>query len=225
MIRGSEGRAPARAPWIALLAAAALAGCGDTQGPFDTRPGADDENEPAGYTTPAELIDAFAKAMSERNLDDYIALLEPWTGTRAAAGFRWYPQVWDLDDLPWLDGEEYWDREEEIGMISHMFDDTFVSQETGQSIDSITAEIDIESVESLAGGEIRVKTIAIVQVLWAEDSGLRCEVRLEFLLVRGEDGFVTIRSVREYSLLARDDRSVDNSTFSVIKALYRAEAP
>jgi hypothetical protein len=199
----------------------AIAGCGDTTGPFDTRPSPFGPGEPAGYTTPEEVVEAHARALTYRRLDWYFALLEPWPAGRADEGFRYYPQTGDLDDFPWMAGV-FWDLDEEIDMISNMFDESFVSNETGESIDSIDADIDVQKVTELSGDEVAVDAHAVMQALWSASDGLRSDVRFEFLLVRGSDGYLRIRSIQETHLFLRSDPESELSSWGAIKGLYRS---
>lgn len=191
---------------VSLAMVAASAGCGDdANGPA----------EPAGYTTAPEVVEAHEAALAERDLDAYVALLEP--------GFRYYPQVTDLDDFPWMSGSDSWNLDEEINMISNIFDPSFISPENGQSVDNVTAELAIESTESLPDGATGVSCHAVMQVLWAEQDGLRTDVLFEIVLARGSDGYLRIRSIREHPLLLRSGpgASVEADTWASIKSLYR----
>lgn len=203
---------------LTILLAGALAGC-----PADDPTGPGDDSPPR-YTTPAAVVAAHAGALNERDLADYIALLEPYTAGRADAGFRWYPQTQDLTDFPWLDLNTWWAIDEEIDMITNMFDPAFMTPQTGQAVQSITADLDIYDIEVVSDEETRAHCYAIVTVLWDEDSGLRADVRLEFLLARRDDGTLIIRSITEHPLIGGRGvtNSVEATTLSSIKNLYRS---
>ncbi len=135
-------------------------------------------------------IAQYAYVWTEQRLPEYEALLHD--------DFEFYPQVQDL--FPWMT-EDSWARTEEIGMARNMFDDAFVSQENGNSIDSIDMDIEILSQTDTADGTV-VLTHATAQVLWAENSGAFSDVRFEFLVVPDPDeaGQYQIKEQRELPL-------------------------
>lgn len=138
-------------------------------------------------------IEAYALAWTNKRLPDYQELLH--------ANFEYFPQTRDLVEFPWLAGAPSWGRTEELGMAGNMFDEDFVGT-TGQSIDSITMDLDIERETQVEGG-VQVLVHADAQVLWLEHSGLRSEVRFEFLVVPDSDepGLFQIREQREFPLI------------------------
>lgn len=211
---------PIRIPLLfAFLAAAPLAGCGSDDNPADPEP--DPPGPPPGYTSAAEAVQAWGAALTARDLAAVDKLLEPDPAGRAEAGFRFHPQTLDLDDFPWMTGDS-WSRAEELAILGHMTDSTYVSQANGNSIDSIDAHLAILSSTDTAEGTV-VMTHATIQVLWAANSGAICDVRLEILLVKNAEGYFVMRSMREWALFvsSRAETAVEPQTWGRIKSWYR----
>jgi hypothetical protein len=200
---------------LAGAGAASLAACSADGPPF----GLDDGGAaPVVRRTPGEVVAAYAEALSARDFETYASLLEPEPDSgRAAAGFRYYPLQEQLDELPWMQADS-WDRAEELGMIGHMMDSTFVSEVTGETVDRIGADLTILSTNEGDEG-ITVHTYGAFQVLWTAQSGARVDSRLDFLLVADADGNLRIRSQRELRPFQR--LSPAESSWGVIKSLYR----
>jgi hypothetical protein len=207
------------ATWMLAGAGAACLGCSADGPPF----GLDgDGGAPRVLRTPEEVVAAYAEALEARDFDTYASLLEPDPGPgRAEAGFRYYPLPEDIhaQGFPWIQGES-WSRAEELGMIGHMMDSTFVSPVTGETVDSIDADIAILSTDEGDEG-ISVHAHAVLQVLWAAQSGARCDVRFDFLLVPDGRGNLTIREQREFRLNQRAIPRAEASSWGAIKSLYR----
>jgi hypothetical protein len=141
---------------------------GDEQ--VDTRP--PDRNTVSG------AVQLFAYCWREKRIDLYTDLLH--------TEFEYYPYSDDLEDFPWLNGDPSWPRSEELAIATNMFDPTFVSAETSESIDSISMEIQELSQSSTTWEGIpavQVLTNMSAQVLWAENSGLASDVQLIFIVV------------------------------------------
>ncbi len=204
---------------LAILVTAPLAGCGKDDNPADPEP--DPPGPPPGYSTAAEAVQAWAQALSAKDPVAVDKLLEPDPAGRTAAGFRFYPPSQDIGDFPWMT-EESWSRAEELAMLGHMMDSTFVSQETGNSIDSIEAELEITSATETDEGTL-VAAAAAFQVLWAANSGVFVDVRLEILLVKNAEGYFVMRSMRELPLFAggREEASPEPASWALVKAQYR----
>src|SRR5512145_2920970 len=96
-----------------LVLAAYGVGCND-ESPFGASQTPPDQ-EPAGYTDPAALLTAYAKALELQDLALSEKLLDE--------NFEYFPQGQDLVDFPWLQGQLSWSRTDELQMIAHMFDD------------------------------------------------------------------------------------------------------
>lgn len=209
-------RSPSRvALLLALLVAAPLAGCGKEDNPADPEP------DPPGYTNAAEAVEAWGAALTAMDLAALEKMLEPDPAGRAEAGFRFYPPTQDVGNFPWMTGDA-WSRADELGMLGNMMNPAFVSQENGNSVDSITAELEILLSEEAGEGTL-VTAHAIFTVFWAENSGAFSDVRLEILLVRNTEGYFVLRSMRELPLLpaGRSEMAVPVPTWANTKAMYR----
>ncbi len=204
---------------LAFLAAAPLAGCGSDDNPADPEP--DPPGPPPGYTNAAEAVQAWGAALTARDLAAVEKLFEPDPAGRAEAGFRYYPQSQDLDDFPWMTGDA-WSRADELGMLGNMMNPAFVSQENGNSVDSIEATLEILTSEETGEGTL-VLAHATFMVLWAENSGAISDVRLQILLVSNTEGYFVMRSMRELPLQGDPGPSVsvEPTTWGQIKNLYR----
>lgn len=176
-------------------------------------------SEPGTYRTAEGAVLAWARALGDRDLAAIEKLLEPDPPGRAEPGFRFYPQAQDVDDFPWMTGDS-WSRAEELAILANMMDPTFVSQVTGNSVDSMDADLAIDSVEEQADGT-RVQARSTFMVLWAPSSGAVADVRLDLLLVRNAAGHMVLRSMRERPLLREPAPSVVPASWGHIKALHR----
>lgn len=210
-------REPALFVLLPALAAWALAGCGDDS--VSPPPGGSGGTD---LTEPTAVIAAHAQALSDRDLEAYGALLVAPAGGRGDnPEFRYYPQSEDLADFPWLQGNDYWGRTEELAIIGHMFDPEFVSSETGESIETIQAQIQFLGSEPV-GAEIEVLANFSITVLWAANSGLAANGQFVFRLATDDDGYLRIREIRELSGLGRAPHpAAEEASWGTIKALYR----
>jgi hypothetical protein len=145
-------------------------------------------------TSVTGAIEQFAFIWTNKRFPEYEQLLHD--------NFEYFPQTDDLTDFPWLGEADSWGRTEELGMAQNMFNENFVSQETGNSVDSITMDLDIESQTDSPDGVI-VSVHARAQVLWAANSGASSDVRFEFLVVPDPDepGEFQIKEQRERKLV------------------------
>jgi len=159
----------------------------------DSDKGKDDDTRIPPRNSVNGAIEQYAYIWTEQRLPEYELLLHD--------DFEFFPQSQDVDDFPWMTGDS-WARTEEIGIARNMFDDDFVSQENGNSIDSIEMEIEILSQTDTPDGTV-VLTHATAQVLWAENSGAISDVRFEFLVVPDPDepGLYQLKEQRELPLL------------------------
>lgn len=154
-------------------------------------PGPDPRLPPRNTVTGA--VAQYAFVWENQLLPDYELLLH--------SDFEFFPQSTDLTDFPWLTGDS-WGRTEEINIARNMFNDDFVSTVNGNSIDSITMTLEVQSQTDTADGTV-VRTHAVAQVLWAENSGAISDVRFEFLVVPDPDepGLYQIKEQRELPLI------------------------
>lgn len=159
----------------------------------DSDKGNDDETRIPPRNTIVGAVQQYAYVWANELLPEYEALLHE--------EFEFFPQSQDVDDFPWIIGDS-WNRTEEINIARNMFNDDFVSQVNGNSVDRIEMEITILSQTDTADGTV-VVTNAVAQVLWAENSGAKSDVRFEFLVVPDPDeaGLYQIKEQRELPLL------------------------
>ena len=209
-----RGPLRSRTLWAAIVAAGVLGvGC-DDDSPFGISLSPADQ-EPAGYTDPAALLAAHEKALEQQDYDLYEKLLH--------ADFEYFPRSEDLIDFPWLQGQISWARTDELQMIRNMFDDNFQSSDPyAATVDWIDAVISITGQQTLQDGTRVVLTQAVMTVMYMypSGSGARADVRFEFRLVTGTDGFLRIRSIRE---LPPYQRAVESQSWARVKSLYRDE--
>ncbi len=168
-------RMPALLGLVAALVA--FSGC-----PLSPESGGDDDDGPIDDRVPERksvqgAVDLFSFAWANQRLDLYEDLLHD--------SFEYFPQSDDLDDFPWIT-EDSWGRTEELGMASNMFDDAFVSDETGNSVDLIQMELATLNERSVTEG-VEVTTSADITVLWAENTGATSDVRFVFTVVPDPD--------------------------------------
>ncbi|GJM43275.1 MAG: hypothetical protein DHS20C21_01170 [Gemmatimonadota bacterium] len=211
-----------RAPSLALAALAAglvLAGCGEDE---PTAPEQDPGPAPpsADTTSPAELIAAHAYAFSNRDLDRYAATLEAPSGR--AEGFVFFPRVDDAADFLWIP-ETGWDYAVEVGIIGNMMNPEFVSEENGNSVDSIEMELTVTNERAIEGGGIEVTCLANILVLWSANDGLSSDTRLAFTMFPDADGFLRIRTIQELEIFRLPGRGrSEMGSWGSVKSLYRS---
>lgn len=127
-------------------------------------------------TTVDGAIALFEFVWAEKRIDLYQELLHN--------EYEYIPQSEDLIDFPWLQGQP-WDRTDELGIATNMFDPSFVSSETSETIDTIDMDVSTLSSRPLTepAGAFEVTTTMLATVLWAADTGATSEVRMIFVLV------------------------------------------
>jgi hypothetical protein len=157
----------------------------DDEGPGDTRI--------PPRTSVSGAIAQYSYIWANKRFTEYQQLLHD--------NYEYFPQSTDLDDFPWLGGSPSWGRTDELTMAGNMFNEDFVSTETGESVDSITMELTVEEETQTQDG-VQVLVHAVAQVLWTANDGLRSDVRFEFLVVPDPDepGQFQIREQREQAL-------------------------
>ena len=127
-------------------------------------------------TTVQGAVDLFEFVWQNKRVDLYEQLLH--------ANFEYLPQTADLADFPWLQTEP-WNRAEEIGIATNMFDPSFVGDEAESSIDTIQMVVrvlDQRNVLDPPNG-VEITTNMEATVLWAANTGKTSDVRLIFVLV------------------------------------------
>ena len=102
-----------------------------------------------------------------------------------------------------------------------MFDPDFVSNETGESVRSIDADITITAMRNLLepAGAVEVTSSFVVFVLWAAETGARSDVRLVHVLTPDDSGFWRIRE--QHELPALGAMRVEDVSWGAMKNLYR----
>ena len=202
----STPRSPRSVAAIALLSLA-VGGC-------PTDPDSDPLNvqDPPGYTDPAAMINAHAQALTKQDYAKYEKLL--------TEDFEYHPQSEDLIDFPWLQGRVSWSRADELQMIGHMFDDDFhPADPTAGTVDTIDAQLTVDAQSTDTDGSRLVYARGVMTVMYAmSGSGARSDVRFEFRLVAGTDGFLRIRSIHERPPY---QPAVEPTNWGTIKNLYR----
>ena len=144
------------------------------------------------HTDPAELLDAYARAISAKNLEAYKALLvQPGDN---APPFEFCPRPEDPPDFPWLEGDCR-DYETEIAIMANMFDTDF-SPEWGRPVLSIQMGIDIMSSTDQGEGKFRVDCTATFLVLVGPDDGFFSDTRFLFDLFP-VGGYLRIQRIEE----------------------------
>lgn len=200
---------------LALLALPLIAlGCSDSEdAPTDPGAGSDDAIV-LDHAEPLPLLEAFERAWSERNYNALAALLHE--------DFEFKPVV--DDEFPWIP-EQGWTRSIELDIAAHMFNPGFVSEDTGESVDTILLELTVlNQREVIVDGQTRfeITTEMVCTVLWAEGDGANSDVLLIFQLVLDENDFYRIICIEELDLVLRPaSSSVDASTWGSVKNMYR----
>lgn len=190
---------------LAALLAASLSACSE-DGPAAPEPG------PAEVADAASLVAAHAAALAARDYDAYAALLHP--------DFEFTPQSEDLVDLPWVTPDSPWELDDELGMIGHMFDPSFVSDydPSQPAVQSIQATITPLS-EAATDEGTELTASAGIQVLWAANSGAFTAIRFVFTIVEDDQGQLRILRIDEHPDFSR--LSIEESSWGSIKGLYR----
>ncbi|MBZ0267940.1 hypothetical protein K8I85_07280 [bacterium] len=188
----------------ALASAVFACGCADSEKLVEVTP----EPLPRDFTDPAALVRAHGESLEAMDFDRYAALL--------AADFEFVPQA---EDFPWIPNDT-WGRTAELGMVGNMMDPGFVGGITRDAVDAIAASLHVANRRDVADG-VEVTCNALIQVLWAAESGAWSDVRLVFLLVPDGDGFLRIRTITEFAPLS----AVVPETWGHIKSLFRSELP
>jgi len=139
--------------------------------------GGQDLREPP-RDSPENAIALYKFVWEQGRLESYAELLH--------SAYEYVPQEADADDFPWIPPGAAWVRTDELGMAANMFNPEFVSNETGETVDSITMELDITN-ERIVGDEVELTTNADIQVLWTASSGAYSRVRFIFTVVEDPD--------------------------------------
>jgi hypothetical protein len=175
---------------------------------------------PTNFQDPQEVVQAHAAYLQAMDLAGYAALLDP--------AFEYVVQAADAQDLPWISPDHPWDLAEELGMIGHMMDPAFVSQETGHSVQAMQMNLVATNERAVADDGIEVTAHAVIQVLWAASTGASSDVRFVFTLYPDAYGDYRIRKIQELPLFLRSAGrdappvlAVEPGTWGAVKNLYR----
>ena len=156
---------------VVLALSTFVVGCGDdSDGPSDST------------ATPAELVAAYGKAISEKDGAAYESLLD--------ADFEFFPPADALSNLPWLRGATSWDREAELEMIEHMFDPSFPGSGGAAVLEGIT----IRDVAEADGGAQDITCDASIQ---SSPDGPSFPIVLVLHAVPQGQSALLVRSMRE----------------------------
>ena len=195
-----------------MLAVFVAVGCGE-----DAPPNAPDDGRlRTNHTTPAGLVGAYERCLIEKNLDAYAELLH--------ADFEYHNDR--LGDFSWVP-EEGWDLATELGILANMFDTSYISPETGESLGEIQAQIEnVHHEQALRDGELRtvVTTHFVTTSLWGFGWGAYTDSHMVFDLVPDESGFLRIRRLEEINFgfaAGRDAPIIATASWTVVKAMYQ----
>jgi hypothetical protein len=138
------------------------------------------DTRPPERTSPAGAVELFEYVWAQKRHDLYDELLHD--------EFEYFPQSEDIDDFPWISGTS-WPRTEELAIAENMFNPAFVSEETGETIDTIEMNITVQGDRNLTQppGAVEYTTVMLATVLWAENTGATSDVILVFVLVPDPD--------------------------------------
>ena len=167
---------------------------------------------PACSLTPPEdtRIDDPTLAPERRTVEGAITLVAwAWANQRAQEyddvlhpEFEYFPLA--DDDFPWIP-EDGWNKTIEMAIARNMFDPTFISEDTGENVDSIEMTFTVRSTRALTSppNAVEVSTELDAQVLWAEGDGATSHVLIDFVIVPDldEPDLFQVLEQRERSLI------------------------
>ena len=184
-------KAPAYAVLMALLVT--LSGC-------PLSPDSDDGDEPPTETRAPErttilgAIDLMRWAWANKNADQLDQVLHD--------EYEYFP-IAD-DEFPWIP-QDGWNKTIEMAIARNMFDPTFISEDTGENVDSIEMTFTVRSTRALTSppNAVEVSTELDAQVLWAEGDGATSHVLIDFVIVPDldEPELFQVLEQRERSLI------------------------
>jgi hypothetical protein len=197
-----------------------LAGCGDEDGWLVDLDNGNVGGIPTNLTDPSTVVTSHAAALGARNLDAYMALLEPdATGRSVTPGFRFYPLDTDADLFPWMTGPS-WGTADESRLIGNMFDPEFAGNQP--PVDSIDMAFTILSQREVEPGLQEVTISVLIMVLTAPDEGFTTDTKFIVLLAKQADGYYRIREMREVPRQSRAGAALDEeASWGQIKNLYQ----
>ena len=201
---------------LALLVLPVIAlGCSNGEdAPTDPGNGGGDGAIVTDHTEPLEFLNAFVRAWNEKDFDALAALLHE--------DFEFKP-IAD-DEFPWIP-EGGWNRGIELGVAANMFNPNFISEDTGEGVDTIEIALNILNQRTIdVDGQSRLEITADMDatVLWAQGDGATSDVRAVFHLVLDENDYYRMILMREFDPVLAPGRSVEASTWGSVKNLYRS---
>ncbi|HMB69455.1 MAG TPA: hypothetical protein VKU85_09085 [bacterium] len=161
--------APAALGLVALLLF--LPGC--PLSPDSDDGGTDPDLREPERTSVDGAIELYAFAWAQKRLDLYEQLLHD--------DFEFLPQDEDADIFEWIP-EDGWGRTVELEIAGHMFDEQFSSEEQEDAVDTIEMTLTTTNSRSVEEG-VEVTVSADIEVLWADNTGARSDVRFVFIVV------------------------------------------
>jgi hypothetical protein len=184
--------------------AVVVLGCSNPADP-DDEPTDEQPEFPTDYADPDSLLDAHARALTRRNVEGYLALLEKPSSSNP--GFEFCVRDADLAYIPWL-REPCWDYEVEADIIRNMRDPDFVPESGFPTHVAIALEITEASWLSENLVTLDCNSFMIVD-------GSRSISRFDITLIRDERGFLRIRRMADLSGTSTD-------SLGRIKSRYRS---
>ena len=168
-------KAPAYAVLMALLVT--LSGC-------PLSPDSDDGDEPPTETRAPErttilgAIDLMRWAWANKNADQLDQVLHD--------EYEYFP-IAD-DEFPWIP-QDGWNKTIEMAIARNMFDPSFISEDTGENVDTIEMIFNILNQRPVSDfpNAIEVTADMDATVLWAQGDGATSDVRMVFIVVPDPD--------------------------------------
>lgn len=168
-------KAPAFAVLLGLVVT--LSGCPLSP---DSDDGGDtpDETRAPERTTVLGAIELMRWSWSNKNADQLDQLLHD--------EYEYFP-IAD-DEFPWIP-QDGWNKTIEMAIARNMFDPSFISEDTGENVDTIEMSFSFrdQRVVNDYPNAVEVTADMAAEVLWAEGDGARSDVRMVFIVVPDPD--------------------------------------
>ena len=201
---------------FALVGALAFAGgCSeDGDAPTNQGDGGGGTNAiPTDHTEASAFFDAYERTWEESDLAALSALMDP--------DFVFKP-IAD-EEYPWIP-EGGWTRGIELSIAGNMFDPMFVSEDTGENVDTIEMALSLLAQDNNSvGGQpgLLVVADADITVLWAQGDGATSDARFELQFVFDDNDFLRLLRMDELDPILRSSPSIEANTWGSVKSLYR----
>lgn len=154
------------------------------------------------------LLAAHLEALCERDAARYSATL--------ADDFQFFPRSQDLVDMPWLPGLS-WGRTDELQMIEHMCDSTYVSPQVGSGVRSIDVHSRVVSIQPTRAGVV-VRCLWFIVVMTTNGGGFATDSRFELVMAPTEGNALQIIEIREFPMYGE---AVPQGSWGLTKNLFR----